>query len=203
MCLLVIQNCPNNVYVFAAVACRPQSNNKKSDFPHKCFHAAKIISDKHSNANFAGLSANGVLLETTDLVAAQLSFMDRMRNCTTSTDNKHNIKNDWYHFASGGNSTAIIDNCVIDGDLLRESEMSKDLICLRDFASDEKVEEVFGCKTMKKAFNSLAEGTAISSIRDTAMLFTAVYWAELYLFLVNIQEMPTVQRCAQLHLTLV
>ena len=65
------------------------------------------------------------------------------------------------------------------------------------------MEELFSYKTMKQVFDSLTAGTAISSIGDTAALFATVYWAKLHLFLVNVREMPAVQRCVYLHLTLV
>jgi len=116
ICLLVIQNCPNNIYPFTVVACRPQSNNEKSDFIREYCYAAKIISDKYSHINFAWLSTDSVSLETNDLIAVQLIFIDGKHNYTTSTDNKHNIKNDQYHFALEGNSTAIVRNYIINGD---------------------------------------------------------------------------------------
>ena len=203
MCVLVVQNCPSNVCPFAVVACRPQSNNEKSDFTRECCHAAKMISDKYSHINFAGLSTDGMSLETNDLVEVQLGFMDGKHNHTAGAYNKHNIKNDQYHLALGGNSTAIVGNCIIDGDLLRQSGISNDLICPKDFTSDKKVEELFSRETMKQVFNSLAAGTAISSIGDIAALFATAYWAKLHLFLVNVREMPAVQRCIYLCLTLV
>ena len=78
-----------------------------------------MISNKYSHINFARLSTDYVSLEATNLVTAQLAFMNGKHNYTAGTDNKHNIKNDRYYFALGDNSIAIIGNYIIDSDLLR------------------------------------------------------------------------------------
>ena len=75
-CLLVTQNTPKQMYPFAVVACRPQSNNHASDFAHICCNTAKQTDDKHPHVNFTGLSTDGAPVESKDLIKIKLGFVD-------------------------------------------------------------------------------------------------------------------------------
>ena len=55
---------------------------------------------------------------------------------------------------------------------------------------------------MKKCWDYLNDETALSSQGDIAAFFIAVFWLKLHLFLVSAKDVPAVQRCVCLHLTL-
>ena len=62
----------------------------------------------------------------------------KTHNYTARTNDKHDVKNDHYH-VGGGSSAAGFRNFVTDFDVYRQSGISRDSNCLKDFTSEKKV----------------------------------------------------------------
>ena len=154
-------------------SCCPQYSDDTSNSTRDCCSASKKINDKCPHVNFSGILTNGVLLETKYLVAAQLGFVDGKHNHTAASDNKHNAKN-YLYYVERVNSAAIFGNYVIDCDMLRQSDISRDLTCPKDYSSDKKVKDLFRHKTMKNYWDYLQDVIALSIVGDTTSFFSTI-----------------------------
>ena len=105
----------------------------------------------------------------------------------------HNIKNDRYQFI-GGSCLPTIGNLVVDADLLRQAEVSAELIRVKDFASDKKVETLVSYKMLKVLSSALSSGKAVGLIEDAGALACTLMFMRLHLHAVNGKDVPANHR---------
>ena len=86
-------------------------------------------------------------------------------------------------------------------DLLLQADVSKELICPKDFASDKKVEQLFSYDTLHKVAHSVDNGEATGYRSDFACLLVTFLFSKLHLHAVNAKNVPAKHRAYYLCIT--
>ena len=86
-----------------------------------------------------------------------MSIIEWERIHTGDVDNKHNVNNYRYQII-GGYFILTIGHLVVDTDLLWKSGVSAYLIKIKDFASDNLVEDICSYETLKKLSDGVKNG---------------------------------------------
>ena len=166
---MVFQQGVSKISPVEIISARPQGNNETSAFTQAALAAGVQVTKTIPNTSFLLFAVDGVSVETVDVMNSICMFLCGSCDCTGAVDNKHNIKNDRYQFI-GGSCLPTIGNLVVDADLLRQAEVSADLLRVKDFASDKKVETLVSYKTLKVLSSALSSGKAVGLIEDAGAL---------------------------------
>ena len=103
-----------------------------------CWAASKIAND-YKNITFTNFATDSVSVETQDMINTIFKFLDRKIFFLCIVDNKYNVKNHRYQYI-GSSNVASLGYSIVDINLLLQANVSKDLISVKDFFSDKKVE---------------------------------------------------------------
>ena len=101
--------------------------------------AASFIENNLDTVRFTNFAIDSVLVETFNILQIICEFINGKVNYCAAVDNKYNIKNDRYQLI-GRSNAAMIGNYYVNMNLLFIAQVSSDLIPLKDFALDKKVE---------------------------------------------------------------
>ncbi len=199
--MMTFQQTPRGVSPVEIVAARPQSTNEASSFTGDVCSSANVIAKKVGSGSFINFAVDGVGLESNDVMTSLCRFLAGEINYTGTTDNKHNVKNDRYAII-GGSSAPTIGKLVIDVDLLRQAEVSKELIRVKDWASDKKADRLFSYPTLKKVADALEKGKAAAHIADAGALACTFLFLKLHLHAVNGRHVPATHRALYLAMSM-
>ena len=94
------------------------------------------------------------------------------------------MKNDRCQFI-GRSYAATIEDCNVDWDALFQSWVPKDLIFVKDFASDKKEESLFSLKALINFQEGLIAGISIVKSCDISAFLATLFFLSLYLRAVN------------------
>ncbi len=174
---MVFQKPPPGVSPIVIIYARPQSKNECSSFTADIMNAADLVTKQVNSILFVNFAVDGVSLETKDVMTTICNFLSGRCNFFTGVvDNKHNVKNDRYQLI-GGSSVPLVGKYVADVDLIGQAGIPEDLWIVKDFASDNKVEDLFSYCTMKKIEQAMIEGWATGLIEDCGA-FAVTFFSE-------------------------
>ena len=199
--IMVFANPPIGTSPFEIIAARPQTNNATSNFTRDLVDASKRVASKYLTS-FLNFAVDGVSLEQSDVMTAICRFLAAEDNHLGAVDNKHNIKNDRYQLI-GGQQLVSIGKWVCDSDLLRQSGVPKELIRIKDFASDKLVDELCSHKILKQVIDALDEGKASGLSQDGAAILCSLLFMKMHLLAVNARNIPAKHRALYLWTSMV
>jgi hypothetical protein len=147
-------------------------------------NAADFVTRQVQSTSFVNFAVDSVSLETKDVMRTICNFLCGWCNFTGAVDKKDNIKSDRYQLI-GGSGVILVGKYVPNVDLIRQAGVPEDSFIVKDFASDEKVKELFSYGSMKKIEDAMIDGRVIGLIEDYGALTVTMLFLRLNLHAMN------------------